>query len=214
MNMVLWRLGVLILWPFTRGVLRGRRIGPGRVPTSGATLVVCNHLSNLDPPLVGVMALPRKMHFMAKSELFSTRFGSWVLGGVGAFPVERGAGDREAIRFSREVLRDGKCLIMFPEGTRSRSGRLRPFFSGAGVLALEEGVTVIPAAIWGSQRKLGPIRVAFGDPIDMSDIPAGAKSVRAKEAIHRIQVAICELIPVVGGPPQTIPEGEPSLDKY
>ena len=54
--MVLWRLGVLILWPFTRGVLRGRRIGLGRVPTSGATLVVCNHLSNLDPPLVGVMA--------------------------------------------------------------------------------------------------------------------------------------------------------------
>jgi 1-acyl-sn-glycerol-3-phosphate acyltransferase len=160
------------------------------------------------------MALPRKMHFMAKSELFSTKVGSWVLSGVGAFPVERGAGDREAIRTSREILRNGECLIMFPEGTRSRSGRLRPFFSGAGVLALEDGVTVIPAAIWGSQRKLGPVRVTFGEPIDMSDIPAGAKSVRAKEAVRRIQEAICELIPVVGGPPQVIPEGEPSLEKY
>jgi 1-acyl-sn-glycerol-3-phosphate acyltransferase len=79
---------------------------------------------------------------------------------------------------------------------------------------LEDGVTVIPAAIWGSQRKLGPVRVTFGEPIDMSDIPAGAKSVRAKEAVRRIQEAICELIPVVGGPPQVIPEGEPSLDKY
>lgn len=214
MNPVLWRIGATVLWPFTHIVLRGRRVGPGRVPASGATLVVCNHLSNLDPPLVGVMALPRKMHFMAKSELFSTKVGAWVLDGVGAFPVERGAGDREAIRFSREVLRAGECLIMFPEGTRSRSGRLRPFFSGAGVLALEEGVTVIPAAIWGSQRALGPVRVAFGAPIDMSDIPAGAKSMRAREAVRRIQEAICDLIPTVGGPPQVIPEGEPSLEKY
>ncbi len=213
MNMVLWRIGTVVLWPLAYVWMRGRRVGRHRLPTGGSTLVVCNHISNLDPPLVGMFALPRKMHFMAKSELFSTRFGTWLMHGIGAFPVERGAGDRDAIRYAREVLRNGDCLIMFPEGTRSRTGNLRPFFSGAGVLALEEGVTVVPAAIWGSQKRFGPVRVTFGEPIDMSDIPAGAKSVRARAAIVRMQEAICGLIPTVGGPPQVMPEGEPSLEK-
>lgn len=213
MNPVLWRIGTIVLWPVTFVLMRSRRAGAHRVPATGATLIVCNHLSNFDPPLVGMLALPRRVNFMAKSELFRTRFGSWVLSGVGAFPVERGAGDREAIRSAREILRRGECLIMFPEGTRSRTGKLRPFFSGAGVMALEPGVTVIPAAIWGSQRRFGPVRVAFGTPLDLSTIPDGAKSVRAREAIRLMQVAICALVEEAGGPPQELPVGEPSLER-
>ncbi len=213
MRWPVWRFGTILLWPITYLQLRSKRVGPRTVPATGATLVVANHLSMKDPPLIGMMALPRKMHFMAKAELFSNRFGGWVMRSVGAFPVERGAGDREAIRHSRDLLRSGEGLIMFPEGTRSLSGKLRPFFSGAGVLALEPGVTVIPAAIWGSQGMFGPVRVIFGEPIDLSDLTEGAKSARAREATGRMMAAICELIPQVGGPPQTIPEGEPSLER-
>lgn len=212
MHKRLWRFGTIMLWPITYLVMRSKRIGPRTIPPTGATLVVCNHLSVKDPPLVGMLALPRRMHFMAKSELFRTALGNRIMRGVGAFPVERGAADRDAIRYSRDVLARGECLIMFPEGTRSLSGNLRPFFSGAGVLALEPETTVIPAAIWGSQSFFGPVRVTFGQPLDLSDIPAGPKSVRAREATRRMAQAICDLIPIVGGPPQQLPEGEPSLD--
>lgn len=207
-----WEIGRRLLWPFTYGLFRMRRRGTENIPSSGGTLIVCNHLSVKDPPLVGMAALPRFMYFMAKSELFSNRFGSRVLRGVGAFPVERGAGDRDAIRFSRELLARGDAMIMFPEGTRSRDGMLRPFFTGAGLLALEPGVTVVPAALWGSQHRFGPVRVVFGPPVDLSDITEGAKSARVREATQRLVAAIADLVPQAGGPPQVIPDGEPSLD--
>ena len=189
-----------------------KRRGMENIPRDGATLIVCNHLSNVDPPLVGMAAQPRFMNFMAKSELFRRKAADTVLRGVGAFPVDRGAGDRDAIRFSRELLARGEGMIMFPEGTRSRTGRLRPFFSGAGMLALEPGVIVIPAAIWGTQRRFGRVRVVFGAPIDLSDLTEGAKSVRVRAATRRMAEAVAALVPQVGGPAQTVPEGEPSLD--
>jgi len=189
-----------------------RRMGRENLPAHGPTLIICNHLSTKDPPLVGMAAQPRFMHFMAKAELFRHPIGARIMYGVGSFPVERGTGDRDAIRYSRDILARGEGLIMFPEGTRSRSGRLRPFFSGAGMLALEPGVTVIPAAIWGTQSRFGKVRVVFGPPVDLSDLTSGPKSARVREATYRIAQAIADLIPAVGGPPQTVPEGEPSLD--
>ncbi len=188
------------------------RRGVENVPREGATLIVCNHLSSVDPPLVGMAAQPRFMNFMAKAELFRRKLPARIMLGVGAFPVERGAGDRDAIRHSRELLARGEALIMFPEGTRSRTGRLRPFFSGAGMLALEPGVTVIPAAIWGTQRRFGKVRVVFGTPIDLGDVTEGSKSARARAATRQMAEAVAALVPQVGGPPQTVAEGEPSLD--
>jgi 1-acyl-sn-glycerol-3-phosphate acyltransferase len=105
-------------------------------------------------------------------------------------------------------------MVMFPEGTRSLSGRLRPFFPGAGLMALEDGVTVIPAAVWGSQRRFGPVRVVFGDPVDFSDLPNGARSERVRLATTRIAQAVADLVPAAGGPPQRVDDGEPSLARY
>lgn len=207
-----WEVGRRLLWPITYGVFRMDRRGVANVPREGATLIVCNHLSTVDPPLVGMAAQPRFMNFMAKSELFRRKPASTILLGVGAFPVDRGAGDRDAIRYSRDLLARGEGLIMFPEGTRSRTGRLRPFFSGAGMLALEPGVTVVPAAIWGTQRRFGKVRVVFGPPIDLGDITEGSRSMRARTATRRMAEAVAALVPLAGGPPQTVPEGEPSLD--
>ncbi len=207
-----WEVGRRGLWPITYGFFRMKRRGMENIPREGATLIVCNHLSSMDPPLVGMAAQPRFMYFMAKAELFRRKPVATVLRGVGAFPVDRGAGDRDAIRFSRDLLSRGEAMIMFPEGTRSRTGRLRPFFTGAGLLALEPGVTVIPAAIWGSQQRFGRVRVVFGAPLDFGDLTEGAKSVRVRAATLRMAEAIAALVPQAGGPPQTVAEGEPSLD--
>jgi 1-acyl-sn-glycerol-3-phosphate acyltransferase len=105
-------------------------------------------------------------------------------------------------------------MVMFPEGTRSLSGNLRPFFPGAGLLAFEPGVRVIPAAVWGSQRRWGPVRVVFGEPLDLSAIAGGPKGERTRAATVAIMEAVAALVERAGGPPQALPDGEPSLERY
>jgi 1-acyl-sn-glycerol-3-phosphate acyltransferase len=210
----MWNIGWVLLWPILHIGKRFTFTGVERIPRSGPVLIVSNHLSLWDPPLLGSAAKPRRVYFMAKSELFRFRPFAWLIERVGAFPVARGGMDRDAIRMAREILGRGDAMVMFPEGTRSLSGRLRPFFPGAGLLALEGGVTVIPAAIWGSQHRFGPVRVVFGHPIDFGDLRAGARSERARLAADRVAQAIADLVPAAGGPPQRVADGEPSLDRY
>ena len=201
-----WRAGHLILVPPIRGPLRLKVTGHENIPATGAVLVVSNHISQIDPPVLGVAALPRKSYYMSKAELFRVPVLRRIIYRLGAFPVERGGADRRAMRLAREVLRRGDVLLMFPEGTRYTDGRLRPGLTGAGSLALEPGVTVIPAAIWGSHRLLRPVRVVFGPPIDLSDLGGTSRSSRARQAVDRIMAAISGLIPAAGGP-QTAPPG-------
>ncbi|HJZ60898.1 MAG TPA: lysophospholipid acyltransferase family protein [Miltoncostaeaceae bacterium] len=210
-NGPLWQVSRALAVPAFYGAMRLRREGNEHVPSAGATLIVSNHVSQKDPPLVGAAALPRRVHFMAKSELFELKPLGWYISRLGAFPVVRGGADREAIRAARDVLGRGDALIMFPEGTRTTSGLLRPPFPGAGSLALEPGVTVVPCAIWGSQRPLGPVRVVFGPSLDLTDLAAGARSERSREAARRMMTAIAGLVPAAGGPAQRPPEGEPSI---
>ncbi len=214
MSPLMWDLGRALLRPFFLIGLRMTRAGAENIPQTGPVLIVCNHLSTLDPPLVGSCTRPRRTYFMAKSELFRFAPVGWVLRKVGAFPVERGGADRDAIRTAREILARGDALVMFPEGTRSLSGNLRPFFPGAGLMALEPGVSIVPAAVWGSQHRFGPVKVVFGEPFMLDDLPAAARGERARLATDRIVAAIAALVPRAGGPPQTMPQGEPSLERY
>jgi 1-acyl-sn-glycerol-3-phosphate acyltransferase len=206
-----WRVGQALLVPAFRLFLRLRASGRENVPAAGPTLIVSNHISYLDPPLIGAAALPRRTHFMAKAELFRIPLLGWAIRRLGAFPVVRGAADREALRIARALLAAGEAVVMFPEGTRSPDGRLRPAFTGAGALALEPGVCVVPAAVWGSRGARGPVRVVFGRPVDLADLASGPRSRRAREATRRMMAAIADLVPAAGGPPQVVPEGEPSL---
>jgi len=210
----LWYVGSALLFPIVYGLFRLRRRGHRNIPRRGPVLIVCNHLSVKDPPIVGMAAQPRFLHFMAKSGLFGNAVSRRILVGVGAFPVQRGAADRDAIRHSRDLLARGEGMIMFPEGTRSLSGNLRPFFTGAGALGLEPGVTVIPAAIWGSQTAIGRVTVVFGEPLDLSDLSSGPRSARIREATRRMAQAVADLVPAAGGPPQTVAEGAPSLEPF
>jgi len=209
----IWWAARVLLNGFFRGVMRFRRGGREHLPRSGGVLIVSNHVSHRDPPAIGVAALPRPVRFMAKSELFRVGAFARVITGLGAFQVVRGTPDREAIRMARRLLGAGEVVVMFPEGTRSRSGTLRPGFPGSGSLALEPGITVLPTAIWGTQNPLGPVRVVFGEPLDLSDLTeaGGSRGARAQEATRRIMAAIAALLPEAGGPAQPPPEGLPAI---
>lgn len=201
-NPVVYGLAWLLGRPTFRFVFRLRRAGGHNVPRRGPVLFVSNHISGMDPPFLGAGALPRRLYFMAKKELFRNPVGAWVISRAGAFPVDRGAADRNAIRTAKAVLNRGDALLMFPEGTRSDDGQLGPPWPGAGSLALEPGVRVVPMAIWGSQRRFGPVRVEVGPPLDLSDLTEGSKAERARVAADRMMVAIAALLERAGGPAQ------------
>jgi len=180
-----------ILGPLFRFVFRVRTVGVENIPTHGPTLLVANHISMWDPPMIGHALLSRRqIYFMAKSELFDVPVLGWVIRRVGAFPVERGNADRTAIRTAREVLGRGDALLMFPEGTRHADGHLGQAWPGAGALALAEGVVVVPIVIEGSNRRIGPVRVAVGNPLDLSDLPKSSRAERSQLAADRMMRAI------------------------
>ncbi|MFN8109852.1 MAG: lysophospholipid acyltransferase family protein [Thermoleophilia bacterium] len=113
-----------------------RRINHRVIPRRGATIVVCNHVSFVDPLILGVAMRPRRAYMMAKSELFRSKPLAWYMSRTGAFPVQRASADRESLRTARAVLEAGECLLLFPEGGVNREGVLRPGFTGAGALAM------------------------------------------------------------------------------
>lgn len=188
---------------------RLRVTGAHHIPKRGGVLIVSNHLSSIDPPVVGTVAWPRKLYYMAKIELFRQPVMRLAITRTGAFPVRRGEADREAIRMARGILRRGDAMVMFPEGTRSDDGVLGGPFPGAGMLALEPGITVVPMALWGTQFRFGPVRAVVGEPIDMSDLDGGPRSERARIATERMMDALADLVPLAGGPVQSARTSEP-----
>ena len=169
-------------------------IGHEHIPDEGGVLLCCNHISNLDPPLLG-SSMKRKVSYMAKEELFKIPVLSFLIRSFGAFPVKRGASDRQALKKSLTLLKEGKVLGIFPEGTRSKTGELGKAFSGVGLFALKEDSTVIPAAIVGNYRLFRPIKVVFGPPIDLSDLKQEKmNSDLMKEATDRIMEQIASLL--------------------
>jgi len=160
-----------ILWlgfgAVLRLLFRWRVEGGENLPDDGPVLLCINHRSYWDPPVVGC-AVHRRIHFMAKEELFRLPVLKWVLPRVGAFPVRRGPGDRRSLRRALELLQKGEVVAIFPEGGRSPNGRLQPGRAGAARLAMEPGVAVVPMAIDTDYKWFRPMRVRIGRPIDMA----------------------------------------------
>lgn len=144
----------LIVFPIFRIFLRGKTEGNHRVPSSGPLVVVANHGSDLDPPILG-HALGRPVSFMAKAELFKIPFLSNIIRSCGAYPVKRGASDREAIKTATKILLDGSAIGLFLDGTRQADGRVNKPMAGAAFLSARSGAPLLPVAIINSHRALG-----------------------------------------------------------
>ena len=148
-------------------------IGRHNIPESGSVIIAPNHISYLDPPLVGA-AVPRASVFMARHDLWDNKFLNWLLPYLGAFPVHRGQPDRNAIRHALDELARGKVLIIFPEGTRSTTGKLQPGEPGVALIVQKSGAPVIPTVLIGSNEMMTPgvsgirranLKVVFGPPL-------------------------------------------------
>jgi 1-acyl-sn-glycerol-3-phosphate acyltransferase len=183
-------------WPIVRGLYRLRARGLEHIPKGGFVLAA-NHTSNFDPWPLGIPFLPRRqLRFMAKAELFNPIL-SPILRAGGAFKVRRGEGDVEAMRTAAQLAREGEIVVMFPEGTRRKKGLRKKFearpHTGAARIALAAGVPLVPAAIAGTDRlsRLGRLRVAYGEPIDVSDLDGmetkGAATIATERLMSRIE---------------------------
>jgi 1-acyl-sn-glycerol-3-phosphate acyltransferase len=195
-----YNLIAILSLPFLYGLFRLRTRGIENLPRSGGFVLAANHVSSFDPwPLALPLWPQRFLRFMAKSELYWWPL-RYVLDGGGAFPVRRGQADTEAIERAVSLCREGHVVAMFPEGTRRTKGlrkkwEARPR-SGAARIALLAGVPLVPAATKGTDRlrKLGPLRVTYGTPVDIDDL-RGHEDVRqaASEATERLMQRIAEL---------------------
>tara|TARA_B100001113_G_scaffold33380_1_gene23747 strand:+ start:881 stop:1561 length:681 start_codon:yes stop_codon:yes gene_type:complete len=141
----------LFVFPIFRFLFRGKTTGISNLPKAGGVVIVSNHGSHLDPPILG-HALGRPVAFMAKSELFNIPILASIISACGAYPVKRGAGDREALRTASNRLSEGWATGVFLDGKRQENGRVNDPKAGAALLAGRTGCPILPVAIVNSQR--------------------------------------------------------------
>jgi len=175
--------------------------GREQVPAAGPLLLVSNHVSLLDPPIVGG-ASPRDLHFMAKEELFGIPLLGWLIRRLNARPVKRDGSDGRALKTALRLLREGRALLVFPEGTRGVEGRLGEGKPGVGMLAVMSGATVVPVHVSGSGRALpagrvvprpAKVRVRFGPPLHFKAGGAEERKERYREVTREMMRAIAQL---------------------
>ena len=188
--MTFYDVAKAVVTAIVRTTFRFRIVGAANVPPTGGLIVAANHISNFDPPILGI-AVPRPVSYMAKKELFRIPVLGVVISHLNAFPVDRQAGGTAAIRASIRMLKEGRCVGIFPEGGRNVTGANEEK-AGAAFLAAASGAPVVPAAIVGT-RKLRPfarVTVAFGEPLRIErnrQSPADDLEKGANDIMQRIR---------------------------
>jgi len=201
---------------FIRGVCKNfiyaalggvRAIHTDRIPMEGPVIFAPVHFSFLDPPLLACGS-PRQITFMAKKELFDPPVFGPLIRSLGAFPISRGSGDKEAIKLAIGLLDQGRALLMFPEGTRGKGQQLSPITSGILMLARKTGAKVVPVGINGTQivlpkgakkPKRHRMTMSFGEPIDYRAMATAMGDSAAKAAFNQqIEASLVELCKELG----------------
>jgi 1-acyl-sn-glycerol-3-phosphate acyltransferase len=188
-----WRISRLWLAPITRVLTRGRGYGLERIPEAGGCVLAITHLAWIDIPLVGALSR-RNINYVAKEELTEVPVVGWYVRLHGIVPVRRGESDREAVRLMRQAARDGRIVGLFVEGTRQRNGEPGVAQPGAAMVALQEGVPVLPVAIRGTHVwrpwNFAPCTLAVGEPVPLDGMPPGGRGYKqaTAEIERRIRV--------------------------
>ncbi len=189
---------------------RWRVYNPERVPETGPVILAANHASFIDPPLVGA-GLPRDINYLARESLFRFPGIGALLRSWNSVPVDREGGGAAGLKKILDRLLEGGAIILFPEGTRSRDGKLQPARSGIGLTAIKSDAVVVPVRVFGTYEAYGrhmrfprprPVAVKYGEPMRFEALRAEAKTcskARLKEIYQRvadeIMAAIAKLEP-------------------
>jgi len=166
--------------------------GVENVPKEGAIIICSNHISLLDMFLFAPHLYPRKIHFMAKQELFKIPVLSGIVNALGAYPVNRGKGDLQSAKTTLKLLNEGKAVGIFPEGTRRNKSKkkVKPKY-GAVLFALESGAPIVPVGIFGNYRLFSKLKVVYGKPFNL---PYKTGEKVAKEEMQKIAEELMEKI--------------------
>lgn len=202
--MWLGRTLIRLLGPIIRFFMRVQVVGLENFPSDDTPLILCaNHISNWDPVLLIVANPKRHVYFMAKAELFCNPLFSWFLGKqLGAFPVHRGTGDTGAVHIAQQLVLERKLMGIFPEGTRSKTGKLLRPKSGVALIAAKTGAYVLPAAVVTRGQKIRPfqkVKIVYGKPLSPEELHLNdAEHPDIRFAIRYIMNCIGELIETNG----------------
>lgn len=206
-----WPFARLLVIPTARVIAPSFGYGQERMPETGSAVVAVNHFSEIDPAIVGLHSR-RALYYMAKIELLSIPVAGELLRWTGAFAVRRGEGDRESLRVARWVLENGHVVGMFTEGTRQRFGYPGSMHPGAAMLAIQEGVPLVPAGIdtfgWTPKNRRTSCLV-WGEPLRL-DLPRNGKGYKEGTAIveeHVTRLWRMAALAVAEGCPETLPGG-------
>ena len=201
----------LFVWVLARALFRIRFEGADHVPPSGPVLIVPNHVSYMDPVLVTI-PVRRPLHYMTWEPFFRVAGFGALIRWCRAFPV-RDEVDRRAVRTAIRLLRAGEPLVIFPEGGRSRDGRLQPFRPGAFRLALQTDAPVVPVTIagafeaWPAHRRFprpGRITITYHAPLTRKDVPPTAdRKAQPQLLAELVRQRIVEALPGHGAPERT-----------
>ena len=164
---VLYRLGKAVCRPIMKVFYRYKFINNNSIPHEGAYIIASNHMSFSDPVLLG-LGQRRRLFFMAKQELFKNKFFAGLIRALGAFPVERGAGDGKAIKTGEDLIKDGNVMTIFIEGGRTKTGEFMRPRSGCALVAQQMQVPVIPACITitgNPKHRFAKRVIHFGEPL-------------------------------------------------
>jgi len=166
--------------------------GRENVPTDGPVVLASNHISLLDPPTVGIK-LERKVHYMAKEELFKIPLFGPLIRGLGAFPVKRGGVSKDAIRSAINLLKEDKIMGIFPEGTRN-SSEGSAAKKGAAMIAVRSGAVIVPVAVIGEYKLFRKMIVLYGKPVDISALIHDSSPDMLEQVTDAIMARIREML--------------------
>ena len=182
--------------------------GRENIPAGGGGLmIVSNHISFLDPPMVSC-AITREIHFLARKTLFKKNGFGWLIGSLNSIPIDQDRPDMNGLRIIIKRLKEGHAVLVFPEGARSLDGTIQPGSSGAGLVAVKAGMPILPVRLFGSFEALPrlpewqgkakfrchPLRVVIGKPFTPDYAALGKKGKEGYEELAALMMAkIAEL---------------------
>jgi 1-acyl-sn-glycerol-3-phosphate acyltransferase len=177
-----------------------------RVPLAGPVILAANHVSFIDPPFIG-SSLPRQLCYLARESLFRHPIGGPILRSWNSIPVDRDGGGGKGLKTIFDRLQAGSAILVFPEGTRSRDGRMQTARAGIGLVILKSTAPVVPVRVFGMFEAYGRHRtiprpgraaVKFGQPIDFTALRAEAKTCTKERLKQLYQIAANDLMRAIG----------------